>query len=463
MLLTISTTYEPATDLGYLLHKNPATVLKHDLTYGTAFCFFPEATDQRTTVALFVEMEPRDLLKGRNAKALADGDLGRYINDRPYAASSHLASALNHVFRTALSGVSRERPELVELEIPLTVRIPVLPVRGGPALLRRLFAPLGYDVQYNEIALDENFPEWGASRYVEATFTITARLQSVLQHFLVLIPVLDDAKHYWINSDEVDRLILRGGTWLTEHPERELITRRYLQNHRELVTDALDRLVDVDFDSAMVEGDSREEALEKGLSLNQTRLETVLSIVQSFDPTSVLDLGCGSGQLMARLLKDTNASRVVGVDVSHRVLESAAKRLNFDTMTPRQRDRVELLHGSLIYRDRRLEGFDVAAVVEVIEHLEPTRLASLELAVFGRAQPRAVIVTTPNAEFNVNFPNLANGTMRHPDHRFEWTRLEFDQWANSVAQRFDYSVAFYPIGPVDDDVGPPTQMAVFRR
>jgi len=153
---------------------------------------------------------------------------------------------------------------------------------------------------------------------------------------------------------------------------------------------------------------------------------------------------------------------VVGVDVSVRALEGAARRLDLETMHDAERARIELLQSPLTYRDRRLEGFDAAALVEVIEHLDPPRLGALERNVFADARPGTVVVTTPNAEYNVRWPGL-DGGMRHSDHRFEWTRAEFAAWADAVAARNDYGVRRLPVGADDPEVGPPTEMAVFSR
>jgi 3' terminal RNA ribose 2'-O-methyltransferase Hen1 len=281
---------------------------------------------------------------------------------------------------------------------------------------------------------------------------------------LVLIPVLDDTKHYWVGPDEIDRLLRRGGEWLAGHPERELIATRYLRHDRALTNQALERLLDVD-DIEDIEGanDNAEEAVERTISLHDQRIDAVVAAIKNSGARSVLDLGCGSAKLMQAILANTSVEKVVGIDVSYRSLEAGARRLHLDTMTPRQRDRVELLHGSLTYRDRRLEGFDAAALVEVIEHLDPSRLESFERVVFEHASPRAVVVTTPNVEYNVLFEGLTPGTMRHADHRFEWTRAEFQQWANAVAGRRGYAVVVSGIGPDDADVGSPTQMAVFTK
>lgn len=464
MLLTISTTHEPATDLGFLLHKNPQRHQSTELSFGTAHVFYPEASSTRCTVAVLVEVDPVDLVRNRKGPTGGESSLGQYVNDRPYAASSHLSAALNKFFNTTMSGRCKERPELVDVTMPFEVWLPALPVRGDADLLERLFEPLGYEVNSMPIPLDTTFPSWGPSRYRDVRLTTTTRARDLLEQLLVLIPVLDDTKHYWVGPDEIDRLLRRGGEWLAGHPERELIATRYLRHDRALTNQALERLLDVD-DIEDIEGanDNAEEAVERTISLHDQRIDAVVAAIKNSGARSVLDLGCGSAKLMQAILANTSVEKVVGIDVSYRSLEAGARRLHLDTMTPRQRDRVELLHGSLTYRDRRLEGFDAAALVEVIEHLDPSRLESFERVVFEHASPRAVVVTTPNVEYNVLFEGLTPGTMRHADHRFEWTRAEFQQWANAVAGRRGYAVIVSGIGPDDADVGSPTQMAVFTK
>jgi 3' terminal RNA ribose 2'-O-methyltransferase Hen1 len=163
------------------------------------------------------------------------------------------------------------------------------------------------------------------------------------------------------------------------------------------------------------------------------------------------------------LLADPQFQEIVGMDVSMRALDIAKERLNLERLPERQARRIKLLQGSLMYRDQRLQGYDAAAVMEVIEHLDPPRLAAFERVVFHFAKPGTVVVTTPNIEYNVKFPTLAAGRLRHEDHRFEWTRLEFQAWANRVGTEHKYAVRFLPVGTEDPEVGPPTQMAVFTQ
>jgi 3' terminal RNA ribose 2'-O-methyltransferase Hen1 len=466
MILTLSTTHRPATDLGYLLHKNPDGHHVADLSFGTAHVLYPEATEERCAMSFLVDIDPVGLVRNRRGPRGNDFSLSQYVNDRPFATSSFMSVALAKVFSTAMAGRSKERPDLADQEIPLELSLPVVPCRGGEPVLRRLFEPLGYDVQASVIPLDPSFPAWGDSRYFSVRLHGVKKVKDLLEHLYVLLPVLDDDKHYWVGNDEVEKLLRRGGQWLSTHPERELIANRYLRHDAQLTREAVALLQEDNAgDPAQLAEtqDAEEELVERPLSLNEQRLTAVTDAITANGARRVLDLGCGEGKLTSLLLKLSSIDHVVGLDVSHRSLEIAARRLHLDTMTPRQRERVELLQGSLTYRDRRLEGFDLAAVVEVIEHLDQTRLASFERVVFAHAHPTHVIITTPNCEYNVRFETLPAGTLRHRDHRFEWTRSEFEIWASGVARRHGYEVTLSPIGPVDDEVGPPTQMAVFSR
>ncbi|MEV3858586.1 3' terminal RNA ribose 2'-O-methyltransferase Hen1 [Streptomyces sp. NPDC050095] len=475
MFLTISTTgtpERPATDLGFLLHKHPDNAQAFSTSYGTAHVLYPEASAERCTAALLLEVDPVALVrrgKGKGRGGAPDAALAQYVNDRPYAASSLLAVALSGVFSSALRGVCKARPERAEEPLPLRIEVPALPARGGPDLVRKLFEPLGWAVEAEPVALDEQFPEWGASRYVRLVLEGELRLAQALRHLYVLLPVLDDAKHYWVSADEVDKLLRAGEGWLAEHPEQKLITSRYLSRRWALTRQAMERLELVrlaDADDTDVEEidnavDEQSDTEERPVPLAVRRREAILGALRESGAARVLDLGCGQGQLVQELLKDVRFTEVVGVDVSVRALTIAARRLKLDRMGERQAARVQLFQGSLAYTDKRLKGYDAAVLSEVVEHLDLPRLPALEYAVFGSARPRTVLVTTPNVEYNVRWETLPAGHVRHGDHRFEWTRAEFRDWAERVAGRHGYDVRYEPVGPDDPEVGPPTQMAVF--
>ncbi|MEV5985470.1 3' terminal RNA ribose 2'-O-methyltransferase Hen1 [Streptomyces sp. NPDC052051] len=512
MFLTITTTgtpERPATDLGFLLHKHPDRAQAFTTSHGTAHVFYPEADDQRCTAALLLEVDAVALVRKNRNKGKGRGGtphmaLAQYVNDRPYAASSLLAVALSSVFSSAIKGVCAARPERVGQALPLRIEIPSLPARGGTGLIRRLFEPLGWTVDAVPVMLDAQFPEWGESRYVGLVLESSElTLAEALRHLYVLLPVLDGAKHYWVAADEVDKLLRAGEGWLSDHPEQQLITNRYLSRRWSLAREARERLELVrlaeaddseveEIDNAVGEdtgtgeeenGENGENAEttgtaeatdaapgigeepqvpEKPASLAVQRRDAIVAALRASDAARVLDLGCGEGQLVQTLLKDPAFTQIVGVDVSMRALTIASRRLKLDRMGERQSSRITLFQGSLTYTDNRLKGYDAAVLSEVIEHLDLPRLPALEYAVFGSARPRTVLVTTPNAEYNVRWETLPAGHVRHSDHRFEWTREEFRAWARQVAEQHGYGVEFTPVGPDDPEVGPPTQMAVFR-
>jgi len=485
VLLTVTTTLEPATDLGYLLVKHPDRVHTFELPTATAVVCFPEATPQRCTAALLLEIDPTRLAattgRGRRPTVPDGFALGRHVNDRPYAASSLLAAAVNRVFRSALRGDSADRPDLAQRRMPLRLHIPVLRCRGGADLTTRLFAPLGWQVTATPIALDDAHPEWGDSRYLDVTLDGEVRLADALSHVYVLLPVLDDTKHYWVAPDEVDKLVRAGEGWLAGHPERDLITRRYLLHRRALAAEAIGRLDAADRADTLARaddgtgGDTVEERTEAAATadeeadlptenrrpLAEQRRQAVVAALTEVGATRLLDLGCGAGALIADLVKVRSITEIVGVDVSPQVLATAHRRLRLDTAPARQRGRVTLLQSALTYADDRLTGYDAAVLMEVIEHVDEDRLEALAASVFGHARPATVVVTTPNVEYNVRYAGLEG--LRHHDHRFEWTRGQFAAWTALVADLYRYRVQLRGVGDVDPEVGAPTQLAVFTR
>lgn len=449
MLLTLSTTSQPATDLGFVLMKHPDRVLERELPFGKATVFYPEATAERTTVALLLEVDPVAL--SRNTRAGEGSPLEPYVNDRPYAAGSFLAVALRDAFGTAMTGKSQDRQALAETPIPLSAELPCIASRGPADLPQKLFEPLGYAVQTEAIPLDPLYPEWGERPYLKLKVSGTVRVSQLLRHLYVLLPVLDGKKHYYLNETEVQKLLRHGEGWLEAHPERELIAARYLR-FRELVRQAGEHFT-------VWEEEDLAEPQEVKPRLHDERLDAVAQVLRESGAARILDLGCGEGKLLRRLLPVAQFRELVGLDISARTLEIAAQKLKLHER-PELRERVKLLHGSLNYPDSRLQGFDAAALVEVIEHLEPHRLDALTENVFGFARPTTVVVTTPNAEYNATFAQPR--TLRHRDHRFEWSRAEFQAWADAAAG-YGYSVRFEPLGDVHPEYGPITQMAVFTR
>ena len=460
MYLSLTTTHQPATDFGFLLHKHPDRVHETELPFGKAYLFYPEASEYRCEAVLVMDVDPVGLVRG---KGFADGLLDQYVNDRPYAASSFLSVALLKTLRTAGSGISKDRPELAQSEIPLEAHITPLPAHGGERLVRALFEPLGWTVEVEPVAA----PGGGPSRYVSLRLSGTARLSALINHLYVLIPVLDDDKHYWVGEAEVSKLLSKGAGWLETHPSKDLIVTRYLMHRRHLARAALARLApDLAEEETVAPDRSRgagEAALEAPTRLNDTRMDAVIEALRASGAKTIADLGCGEGKLLARLVRERWVTAMFGVDASARDLEHAARRLKLNDLNAPPEGRVTLLHSALTYRDRRWAKADAAALVEVVEHLDLDRIPALERVIFGEARPRTVIVTTPNAEYNALFPNMAPGSLRHPDHRFEWTRAQFAAWVKGVEEGFGYGAEISGIGEAHPELGSPTQMVVFSR
>jgi 3' terminal RNA ribose 2'-O-methyltransferase Hen1 len=460
MFLSIATTHRPATDIGYLLHKHPERLHEIELTFGKAWVFYPEASPTRCETALVLDVDPIGLVRG---KGQAEGLLDQFVNDRPYAASSFLSVALNRAFRTAMTGVCNARQELADSVIPLEAVVMPLPMRGGEKLLRLLFESLGWSVDVERAA--GAGPNTVSTLYARVKLVGLARLSALLNHLYVLIPVLDDSKYYRVGEDEIDKLLKRGEGWLDQHPAKELIVRRYLRHRGVLTRAALERLAPETREEA-VEPEARsapEDALETPIRLNDERMTAVVEVLRVTGAKTIADLGCGEGKLLQRLLRERWVDRLIGLDPAARELEWAAKRLKLHLPGGPPEGRVSLFHGSLTYRDDRWIGVDAAALVEVIKHLDPDRLPLMERVVFGEARPGAVVITTPNVEYNTLFSNLAAGAFRHPDHRFEWRRAEFRAWTDRIGSTYGYRPALSGIGRQDEALGTPTQMAVFTR
>jgi 3' terminal RNA ribose 2'-O-methyltransferase Hen1 len=464
MLLTLTTTHEPATDLGYLLHKNPYRCQATRLHFGTMHVFYPVATAQACTVAILIDVDPLDLVRCKN-NANAGTPLEQYVNDRPYLISSFMSVALSRCFGQTLNGRCKQKPELVDVRMPLSARMSVLPCRGGKQFLHELFEPLGYEVKSQPHELDRKFSEWGDSIYYTVEISKETTVVELFKHLYVLIPVLDNQKHYYVDRNEIGKLLRHGDGWLAAHPERENIAKRYLKYQRSYTEEALARLMDINPTEQEADTDrndaNSEETLEREINLDEERLNAVMVVLRASGDERILDLGCGKGKLLRLLLKEKQFKKIVGLDVSIRALEIASERLHLDELPITQKERIELLHGSVMYRDRRLDGYDAAAVVEVLEHLDAPRLESFERMLFEFARPGTIVLTTPNREYNVLWEKLGVERLRHKDHRFEWTRREFHDWAKEVSRRYGYGMKFSPIGPVDERYGSPTQLCVF--
>ena len=448
MILKISTTHQPAADLGYLLHKNPTRLHEETFPFGKGYVLFPEVSETKAEVALLLDVDPVGLVRGGS-------NYDQYVNDRPYTASSFISSAMLHFFSTAMSGRSKERQEVADIAIPIEFELPVLRAKGGEESIRGLLEPLGYALEIEQLR----------GNYFHVEGKITAQIKDVLTHLYILIPVIDNDKHYYVDKNEIGKLTNRAKDWLPTHPLKETIIQKFLRYDKILTKEATLRLAefepDLDEDETPVE--EPKEIVEKKVSLHTQRLEQVTKKLVEIGAQNVVDLGCGEGRLMQMLIKQRQFKKVLGMDVCVRSLEYANRRLHLADASESLRKRVELIHGSLMYRDARIAGFDAAAIVEVIEHLDLARLAAFERVVFDFARPNYVVLTTPNVEWNKTFDLENTGEFRHDDHRFEWTREEFKSWCDQICERFRYRVEISGIGEEHPEFGAPSLMGVFSR
>jgi 3' terminal RNA ribose 2'-O-methyltransferase Hen1 len=455
MLLEITTTHYPATDLGYLLHKHPDRLQSVSLSSGQAHVFYPEATDERCTACLMLDINPVELV--RNAKGPTPTLQESYVNDRPYSSNSFLTTAISKAFGSALNGRCNAMPELPGQPLPFSVHLASVKVDGEAALVEKLFGPLGYQVTYEQLPLDERFPAWGPSKYVNLALTHTITLKELLSHLYILLPVLDNDRHFWISQSDIGVLLQKGQGWLDNHPEREFITRRYFKNIRRLAHEALLRLAG---EEALPAETEPSPLLQ---NLHQQRLQKAFDLLKASGAAAVLDIGCGEGKLLKMLLQDGQFRKIAGTDVSFASLQRAKENLHLDEASPALRQRLSLFQGSVTYKDERLTGYDAIVMVEVIEHLDEERLPAMEQVVFGYASPNTVVLSTPNADYNVMFERLDAEAFRHQDHRFEWTRTQFQAWCDAIGTTYGYEVTIAPVGPEEEAVGAPSQMALFTK
>ncbi|HEX8997590.1 MAG TPA: 3' terminal RNA ribose 2'-O-methyltransferase Hen1 [Ktedonobacterales bacterium] len=476
MLLTLTCYASNAPDLGYLLGKNPASVFERPFSAGRVWVFYPDVADDHMTIAMLTEVDPIGLVRGPTPLT----QLGHYINDRPYVASSITSVALSTAFSSALAGKATSHTERLTERMRWEVNIAAVACEASEDFITRMFAPLGYAVTTTRLPLNQRFPAWGQANLYSLSLAGSQTVRDVLSHLYVLLPVLDNSKHYYVGADEADKLLAHGGHWLNAHPEREVIAKRYLRYKRPLVQSALDRLAESD--PALRDAEAQDtptevagevaagetiaepvESIDVTPGLHEQRLNAVMAAIRDIGAHTLVDLGCGEGRLLTLALAERSLTRILGMDVSPVALARAARRLHLESLAPMQRARIQLTQGSALYRDDRLHGFDVAALVEVIEHLDMSRLSAMERVVFQHARPRRVIVTTPNLEYNVRWESLGSEQMRHRDHRFEWSRAECQAWADRVATTYGYRTMWQGIGPDDPDVGAPSQMVIFDR
>lgn len=458
MLLTISTSQQPVYDLGYLLHKHPDKFQTFELSFGEAYVFYPEVSESKMTVALMVDIDSIEFSNNRkfNWSGLS---LGQYVNDRAFTCSSLLSVAISKVFGTAMAGNCKEKPDSVNSKKEFEVELSTVSYHGHEFLIDELFKPLGYSVEYTRLEYDKSFPQWGQSPFCHLKLKFNGTLQNLLRHLYILLPVLDNNKHYWVQEEEVHKLLSKGRGWLETHPQLALICNRYLKFQSHLIRKFWNELNEFSSKNVKPLKASNHSKVNKE-NLNSLRVQAITNVLRQFKCKRVIDIGCGDGKLIKSLLSIPFFTQIVGMDVSSVELGRAKKKINYSELPEIQLERVKFFQGSLLYKDTRLLGYDALCLIEVLEHIEPDRLKMVENRIFKEINSSLVIVTTPNKEFNVKY-EMKQNEFRHQDHRFEWDRDTFFQWCKKLSHTYDYQVNVSGVGQCDSKLGSPTQMAVF--
>jgi 3' terminal RNA ribose 2'-O-methyltransferase Hen1 len=447
MQLSIKVTGQGAGVVSHLISKNPHNLYERNEKGHTVRLVYTTSSEEETEFLLYVVPDPIELV--RNSPDLYN--ITQYINDREFAVSSLFCSFIRTALGTALNGKPKEEyRSWVDHELQLELRFGPLASSLSDKQIQQLFEPLGYKIgiDYGDFTV---FKEKSTARYL--TIKGTKTLQTSLRHVFVLIPVLDDYKHYFIDEREVEKLERYGEGWLEFHPLADLIIKRSLR-FRDVIAKSNFKVSDEK------DLNFRNKAPSKP-RLNDMRYEAIVKQVQSLtNKSTVIDMGAGEGKLSVQLGFIPGIQEILAVEPSQREHIRAKERFE-------KAKQIEgflepsLLWGSLFYTDDRLRNKDVMILCEVIEHINEDRLPGIMELIFRENRPRTFLITTPNQEYNAIYDLGEN--MRHNDHRFEWSREEFQNRCQNWIANVPYSVVFAGIGEEQEPYGFPTQMAIFSR
>ena len=445
MQLTIRATGENVKVISYLLAKNPNNVYERNHKGHLVRLFYSECSETELDVTIFVTPDSLELKQNGSYTY----DITHYINDREFAVSSIFCSFIRPALGTALNGQPKEEyKEWVNHCFPFEFQFGPVSSTLSNEEIRALFEPLGYETTISRAETNYSFhlKQKSTARFISLKGSTT--LQHGLRQLFVLIPVLDNYKHYYIDEKEIEKIERYGEGWLENHPLKSFILRQALR-FKEVY-------------SIVQKTEESEESKEKTVKirLNDLRYEKIIEMVKGIEPRRrIVDFGSGEGKLSLRLGFVDGVQEVLAVEPSETAALQAIERFEkvrhqegFVMPTP--------LWGSLFYYDERLKNKDIMILCEVIEHIDAYRLPKMMDTILNEYQPKVLIITTPNQEYNAVY-NLGE-QIRHHDHRFEWTREEFQTWCVD-RNNGNYELAFIGIGEMHEQYGCPTQMCVFSR
>lgn len=445
MQLTIRATGENAKMVSYLLAKNPNNIYERNQKGHLVRMFYSKFNDEELEATIFVTPDPLEMLQNKSNSY----DITHYINDREFAVSSIFCSFIRSALGTALNGQPKEEySEWVGHRFPLALEFGPVSSSLSDKQLAGLFQPMGYEVAISRPEIHYSFDLKEKSSARTLTLTGHQTLQNALRHLFVLIPVIDNYKHYFIDEKEIDKLERYGEGWLEEHPLRELIYRQALR-FKEIYS--------------LVEKPAADELIKepvKKARLNDMRYEKIIETASRLKPKSVVDFGSGEGKLAVQLGFMDGIEELLAVEPSQSETLKAIRR--FEKVKGQAGFiEPETLWGSLFYYDERLKGKDLIILCEVIEHIDAERLPKALDTILHSYAPESLIITTPNREYNELYD--MDNHFRHDDHRFEWTRKEFQDWCSERNHQDHYELEFSGIGEEQELQGQPTQMCVFKR
>ncbi|MEK4148209.1 3' terminal RNA ribose 2'-O-methyltransferase Hen1 [Robertmurraya sp. FSL W8-0741] len=450
MQLTIRASGQDVQVLSYLLAKNPNHLYERQVNNHFVRMFFSKFSKEEVEVTFFVTPDPIELSRNNSERY----EITSYINDREFVVSSIFCTFLRSALATALNGKPHEEYEhWVNHRFNLQFSFGPLSSQLSDNDIIELFAPMGYKttISAGEIDYHMNFKTKSSARYITVEGLTT--LQMGLRQLFVLIPVLDNYKHYYIDDKEIEKLERYGEGWLDAHPQREFILRQALR-FKDLYS-----LVEKQTEKGSNNQDNNDEI--RTMRLNDLRYEKIIDSIRQIPfKDSIVDFGSGEGKLSVQLGFIEGVKEILAVEPSESASIKALKR--YEKMARKENFLMpEQIIGSLFYFDERLKNKDIVILCEVIEHIDKHRLPKIMKTILNDYKPKVVMITTPNQEYNKVYK--MNEEYRHPDHRFEWTRDEFREWCEIQNGKNDYELTFDGIGEEHELYGTPTQMCLFMR
>ena len=462
MIFSISTTHYPATDIGFLLHKNPDEFHKIPFNFGDVYIFYPYGSPELCMATLIVKIDPIKLYE----KSFID-----VCYDFPFIETEYevfgfslFSMLLSKIYVMTLNGISNSRSELVNLSIPLSANIINVMHYDKVLLIKEFFEQLEYNVRIENKSGNNNETKLCKIECFNIEITAIIPLKNILSHLCIILAVLDNSLHYWMNENEIDKIIEMSKVFLKNHPMED-----YIMKHlsKEKINSKVKAISFVSQDKLWnrylipTVNKGREKLLKKQVKFNEEKHNYIISVLKGLNSKSVVDIGCGEGEFIELLFKDVNFERILGVDVSNYMIEKAKFRIDLCNIPSENKERINIIQSSIFYRDKRLRGYEAATVINVIEYFDLPRLKLFEQVLFGLIQPQHVIIVISSVEFIVKKDSISNNKFNNVKNVFEWTKEKYKLWYSCVAEQYDYTFRLLEDGYKEIESETLNQIVVF--